>query len=289
MVLPLIEATTKNEGFAVTATGTDNGDGYLRDITFMVECTGSSCDGVCSAGTCWSGFLSGRQGEVNHDLVLVHGSLLLVSWAFLAPMAFIIKRNPTTLLDLSVKVCGYPLAFLLHAILMLTSVVFTITGVLIALIGFDRRALLGHFPIGVVVFCVVVFQPIPALFCRPEHGEPRRKYFNWIHWAGGGIALSLGAVNVILGTMNYKTLWSNCIAPSFIGCAAAGIGFCVVVFVVTEILRRRQEGGAHVEQHDSGAEMAPASDQSQENQDAKVSKNDEDSKNIPTEMQHDRQ
>eukprot|EP00656_Telonema_subtile_P010212 TRINITY_DN14892_c0_g1_i3.p1 TRINITY_DN14892_c0_g1~~TRINITY_DN14892_c0_g1_i3.p1 ORF type:complete len:286 (-),score=65.55 TRINITY_DN14892_c0_g1_i3:62-919(-) len=246
MVLTVIKNTATHSGLQVSVTGTDDNDGYLRNPTSIVECSGGSatCDGVCT-GTCvWTGTSTGRQGPVSHDLVLLHGSLLLIAWALLAPLGFIIKRNPNTLFDLSGKVCGYPLAFLLHGIMMSTAVCFTVTGVLIALIGFDQRALFGHYPIGVVVFIVVAIQPFPALFCRPDHGQPKRKYFNWVHWLGGGLALTLGAINVILGTMNYRTLWNNCIAPTFIGCAAASIGFVAVLGIVCEVLRRRQEAAA---------------------------------------------
>ena len=139
---------------------------------------------------------------------------------------------------------------------MLAAVVFTIVGVAIALLKFDRRALFGHYPLGLVVFAIVCFQPLPALICRPEHGQPRRKYFNWVHWLGGGLALGLGAVNVILGTLNYSTLWDNCVAPSFIFLAAAGIGFVVVLGIVLEVVRCQQaKPEAHVDAMTSHVEV----------------------------------
>eukprot|EP00657_Telonema_sp_P-1_P002686 TRINITY_DN16207_c0_g1_i1.p1 TRINITY_DN16207_c0_g1~~TRINITY_DN16207_c0_g1_i1.p1 ORF type:complete len:162 (+),score=51.16 TRINITY_DN16207_c0_g1_i1:1-486(+) len=138
--------------------------------------------------------------------------------------------------------------------MMSTAVVFTITGVSIALAGFDHRALYGHGIIGVVVFIAALVQPLPALFCRPDHGQPKRKYFNRVHWSFGSLALVLGAVNVLLGTFNYMTLWDNCTAPVFIGCAAAGIGGVVVLGVVLEALRHRAESSSPVQ---AGVEMEP--------------------------------
>eukprot|EP00656_Telonema_subtile_P057359 TRINITY_DN9409_c0_g1_i3.p1 TRINITY_DN9409_c0_g1~~TRINITY_DN9409_c0_g1_i3.p1 ORF type:complete len:222 (+),score=70.52 TRINITY_DN9409_c0_g1_i3:94-759(+) len=175
----------------------------------------------------------------DYNLVLTHAVLLISSWCFLAPMAIVFKRNPTTLacLDLSRKVAGYPLAFLLHGIFMGTAVLFTFIGVMIALIGFDRRATDEHISLGVSVFAIAVFQPVPALFCRPEHDSPKRIYFKILHIVGGVTACVLGIVNVWLGIDNFKTLWNKCEGPSFTIAMFALLGVVAVLAVVLEVLK----------------------------------------------------
>jgi hypothetical protein len=61
------------------------------------------------------------------------------------------------------------------------------------------------------VFVLAIAQPIEGFFFRPAHDSPKRKYFNIIHhYTGGFLAVGLGMLNVVLGCLNYNTLWNNC-------------------------------------------------------------------------------
>jgi hypothetical protein len=162
---------------------------------------------------------------------------MLIAWAFLAPTAWLIKRHQDGVNYLTggtVKIFGYPLPFLLHGSFMLTAVFLTIVGGSIALITFPRRAMSGHLPIGYTVIAVAIFQPFPALFCRPEHDSPRRKYFNWVHKAGGATALILGPINVFLGCLNYRFLWDNCGVAQWYTLASIGVGLAVLAALFAE-------------------------------------------------------
>uniref|UniRef100_A0A7S1ATV7 Cytochrome b561 domain-containing protein n=1 Tax=Noctiluca scintillans TaxID=2966 RepID=A0A7S1ATV7_NOCSC len=255
LAFDLISATSTHEGLALTVTGYDDGSGTLR-VSSVVECVGFSCDGVC-VGCTGSPTFSGIQGPVNHDSVLAHGSLLIVAWAFLAPGAFLVKRHAPIIprLNLTRMVKGYPLHFLIHACLMLAVVLLTIIAVSIAVAGFDRRALYGHLPVGFAVVAVAFIQPFPALFCRPDKESPKRVYFNWFHRAGGAFCLFFGAVNVVLGAMNYRVLWDPCRASIIIGFALGGVSLSICLGVVLEVYRcqaiKQQD---HRVVHDSGEE-----------------------------------
>lgn len=246
-VVELINDSPLLNGFAVTAVGEDTGDGVLRNANF-VACNTSATDctsGICESGNCISLALTDSlQTSVSPNLVLLHGAFMICAWAFFAPVAWLIKRHVKTLpsLNLGRKVAGFPLAFLLHGGLMLSAVICTIIGVSIAFADFDWRSIGAHGPIGIIVFILAIWQPLPAILCRPSHESPRRIWFNRVHRTGGALALLLGALNVILGTMNYRTLWDNCIAPIFMGIAFALIGILALSAIILEYMSRKGEG-----------------------------------------------
>ena len=232
--LQLINASPLVAGMMVTATGEDAGDGVLRDAT-MVPCTAglAACDGVC-VGCDPQVAYTHRQGPVPYDLVIAHGGMLLLAWLWLAPMAALIKRHAATVPFLApfltAKVGGkYPVAFLLHGGLMLLAVLLTCIAVGIALGRFDSRAQYGHGTIGVIVLLLALWQPLPALLCRPDHGSPRRSLFNRVHRTGAGALLLLAVVNVFLGIRNFDLLWDQCTVPVFVGFAGAGLGLWLLV------------------------------------------------------------
>jgi hypothetical protein len=122
---------------------------YLRGVTVMVECTGgaSVCDTVCTGcGTLPGQTTTSLQTSIKPGIVIAHGSLLIVAWAFCAPIAALIKRHAATLpsLNLTRKVRGFPLAFLLHASIMSVAAMLTIVAVGLAFSNFKWRAIAGH-------------------------------------------------------------------------------------------------------------------------------------------------
>ena len=245
--LNVIRNTATKAGLQVTAIGDDDGSGYLRGAT-VLECISNSendCDGHCVGCEGAPNFpLSSGTPSNRHTLVIIHGTLLLLAWAFIAPTAYLIKHNMVHYSCLTSKVYNLPLGFVLHGSLMLTAVLFTIVGVGIALHSFDHRAVYGHLQIGVLVLCLAIWQPLPALFCRPAHGNKRRPAFNRVHRWGGFLCLILGGLNTFLGFLNYKTLWDNCNAPNFLVAVLVGLFGCLICGMGLEWLSKRTKARA---------------------------------------------
>mmetsp|Transcript_41574 Transcript_41574/g.75347 ORF Transcript_41574/g.75347 Transcript_41574/m.75347 type:complete len:367 (+) Transcript_41574:56-1156(+) len=248
--LDVIKASQRNRGLLVTAVGVDQGGGRLQ-VANMTECFGSSCDGICLGCASDSGRPS-HTSPVSRGLVHLHGACMLLAWAFIAPLAAVIKRHqfrlPFGLAE--VRVRKFPLGFVLHGAMMLTAVVLTLIGGIVALGAFERRAVAAHFPIGVAVILLAFWQPLPAIFCRPEHDSPRRKYFNWIHGGGGRLCIFCGVLNVFLGCYNFQTLWDNCTALGWWIPAAFGVFTSLVLAIVMECVARKGGPAKHEPRHD---------------------------------------
>jgi len=245
--LDVIKASGRNEGLLVTAVGLDDGAGRLI-VANITECFGTSCDGICT-GCASNSARPSHAFPVDRTLVHLHGACMLMAWAFIAPIAAIIKRHQFILpFGLSeVKVGKFPIGFVIHGVMMLTAVLLTLIGGIIALGGFDRRAVFGHFPIGLIVIVLAFWQPLPAIFCRPEHDSPRRKYFNWVHGIGGRVCIFLGVVNVFLGCFNFQTLWDNCTSMGWWIPAALGVLTAIVLAILMEC--RARKGGHPKDEH----------------------------------------
>mmetsp|Transcript_55492 Transcript_55492/g.132287 ORF Transcript_55492/g.132287 Transcript_55492/m.132287 type:complete len:368 (-) Transcript_55492:253-1356(-) len=248
--LDVIKASGRNRGLFVTATGVDDGLGRLTGAN-MSECFGN-CDGICLGIGCLDSARPSHSEPVEREHVHLHGACMLIAWAVLAPFAAIIKRHMTRLpFGLSeVKVGKFPIGFVIHGAMMLTAVTLTLVGGILALGAFDRRAVAGHFPIGLVVMILAIWQPLPAIFCRPEHDSPNRKYFNWVHVGGGRLCIFLGVVNVFLGAYNFRTLWDNCTAMGWFIAASLAIVAAIVTAVVMECMARRGSDGKAEPRHD---------------------------------------
>jgi len=176
----------------------------------------------------------------NQDLVKLHAILQSVAWGVLAPCAVVIKRFRPFMGDR--KVGKYPLAFLLHGALMSTAIIFCVTGVIIAFAAFDHRTTKAHAPLGMIVMILAFIQPWPAIFCRPDHESPKRKFFTIAHVGNGVLLILLAPVVCVLGMLNYKDLWDESVAP-FGAIVYAGFGISLVVGIALQVKKSMAGSG----------------------------------------------
>lgn len=155
--------------------------------------------------------LSGKVVDVTSeaptDSVRIHAALMVFAWGWIAPAGIVAKCAGKRLLK-GYKFKGWPVAFLAHIFLMLSAVVLTVAGVILGLDKFPGRHRHNHKEIGLAVFALAIYQPLPGIFCRPnpETHPLARRVFNVVHKLG---ALTLGVlaiVNIYFGTLNFEEL-----------------------------------------------------------------------------------
>lgn len=125
------------------------------------------------------------------------------------------------------ELLGTKVWFTFHRILMISTVLVTIVGIILIFV-YAGHWMPGAHPItGIIVLVLSVIQPIAAAF-RPHPGDDNRYLFNWAHRAGGIFALVLAVVTVFLGILIYKDELGLDNSPLY-----AMIVYCVgVVFVI---------------------------------------------------------
>ena len=150
------------------------------------------CDGVDTS----TAALSATQ-----QLVLAHGSLMLVSWGVLLPSGvlmahFLRHRNPTW--------------FLLHRAVQSVGLLCALGGFIIALTQFAvfsdgyYAPAQAHGSMGVIVMVLGLLQPLNAYF-RPHKQKDHpvsvnRQRWEWLHKGSGYFALALAVPTICVGT-----------------------------------------------------------------------------------------
>lgn len=157
------------------------------------QSTGSKVNVTDASGTAAGG------GSGIDKNILVHGALMTLAWILFAFVGLFTARymrqawEPRELL-------GKKAWFTVHRILMTTTVLFTIAGIIVIFVhkkAWSSNA--GAHPyLGIIVLAFAIAQPTMAAF-RPHPGEPRRNIFNWAHRCVGFTALILGVVTIYLG------------------------------------------------------------------------------------------
>jgi len=156
-----------------------------------------------------------------------HGSLMVAAWAYLAPIAFVIKRFGTG--RIGVQVGGTPLPLVLHIVLMLLVVVLTIVGAVYALAEFgtgiiDHSSPHGHGELGIVVLCLAVLQTVLAFAGRCFN---QVKNFQVIHIFGALVLFGLAVAQIFSGTQLYEDRFGSQWARDLR--TAAAVGLCVLL------------------------------------------------------------
>eukprot|EP00294_Goniomonas_avonlea_P001002 CAMPEP_0114546554 /NCGR_PEP_ID=MMETSP0114-20121206/3994_1 /TAXON_ID=31324 /ORGANISM="Goniomonas sp, Strain m" /LENGTH=559 /DNA_ID=CAMNT_0001731053 /DNA_START=8 /DNA_END=1687 /DNA_ORIENTATION=+ len=154
----------------------------------------------------------------------LHGILMIIGWGICLQAGGFIARYFRHL---------NPLWFKLHRGLQVAGLVIATAGLVLG--GLSTAG--GHFAfahgaIGIVIMILGISQPIGAIF-RPHPEQPNRKYFNWIHWTAGRLALVLALCNIPLGMLLIMAptgLWAFWIALE---------AAFVLLYVVFEIRKRR--------------------------------------------------
>lgn len=153
----------------------------------------------------------GVCGAKSDILMRLHGLFMVVAWLGFAGTGMLFARyfRQTWV---GKPVGGKDLWFQAHRLLMSSTVIFSLMGLLFVAIekgGFEPIALGGAHPVlGLITLLLALTNPIMALF-RPHPGTPHRPIFNWAHWAVGNSAHLLAVVTIFLASKVYSHLQSS--------------------------------------------------------------------------------
>ena len=138
------------------------------------------------------------------DKVQAHAVIQTIVWAFLVPLAVLIKRFGGK----SVKVGGFPVPFIVHAVLMLISVILTICMVSLGLAEFDNGTEKAHKETGIVVMCTAIVQVLMQ-GGKPADDSPHRPIFYGVHAGLGLITMIIAYATLFTGAENYERLYGG--------------------------------------------------------------------------------
>ncbi|CAH3172489.1 unnamed protein product [Porites evermanni] len=159
-------------------------------------------------------------------LMKAHGCLMVIAWIGFASIGIFMARFTRVAFG-DKELLGTKVWFTFHRILMISTVLVTIVGIILIFVYAGRWMPGAHPIIGIIVLVLSVIQPIAAAF-RPHPGDDNRYLFNWAHRAGGIFALILAVVTVFLGICIYKDELGLDNSPLY-----AMIVYCVgVAFVI---------------------------------------------------------
>ncbi|XP_072023870.1 putative ferric-chelate reductase 1 [Amphiura filiformis] len=149
----------------------------------------------------------GEEDQLALILQKSHGSLMVAAWILFASLGITLARFYKNIWP-NQHICGKPVWFVMHVLFMTLTLMCTVTAFVIIFIqkrrflefSEDLSGLLRflHAVLGTVVTCLVILNPIMAVF-RPQPGEPRRFIFNWAHWGVGTTAQLIGLITICLG------------------------------------------------------------------------------------------
>lgn len=135
-------------------------------------------------------------------LMKAHGCLMVIAWVGFASIGIFMARFTRVAFG-DKELLGTKVWFTFHRILMISTVLVTIVGIILIFV-YAGHWMSGAHPItGIIVLVLSVIQPVAAAF-RPHPGDDNRYLFNWAHRAGGIVALILAVVTVFLGIRVYK-------------------------------------------------------------------------------------
>ena len=127
---------------------------------------------------------------------VIHGALMFLGWGVLIPTGVTVARTMKHM---------DPAWFNVHRGANSLGLLLAVAGLIVALVKFRPLSVADsgstearHAILGLVVMALGVLQPFGALL-RPHKGDPKRRYFNWIHGVAGRIAMTIGLVNILIG------------------------------------------------------------------------------------------
>ena len=166
--------------------------------------------------------------EDNEKKVKAHAVLQVLVWAYLAPLAILIKRFG----PMACKPVGkYPLPFVLHAGMMFVSIVLTVASTGLALNKFDGGTKHGHRGLGVVVMVCTLVQMLMQV-SKCEHDDPKRAYFRGAHALLGMATYAMATAQLFTGARNYNRLYEEDFAKRVRVASGVGLGLFVAAFLL---------------------------------------------------------
>eukprot|EP01064_Diplonema_japonicum_P028799 TRINITY_DN4507_c0_g1_i1.p1 TRINITY_DN4507_c0_g1~~TRINITY_DN4507_c0_g1_i1.p1 ORF type:complete len:1585 (+),score=435.28 TRINITY_DN4507_c0_g1_i1:82-4836(+) len=171
----------------------------------------------------------------NSKKVKAHGTAMVTVWAYVVPMAVAVKRFGGKHLG-SIK--SVPIAFIVHAVLMLGSMVATTVFFSVALYEFENETSHRHKEIGIVLlvvgWCQVVIGVIGVLVSKPQ--GKHRLIFKVLHSLMGITVFAFAVSQMATGIVNIGDLYSATWKDNLTIAVIVGLAFCFLLFVVLSLV-----------------------------------------------------
>lgn len=231
--------------FKVTATGTTNGDGILRDAS-IVECVGAACDGVCQ-GPCETPLPDEMFKLDVPPLIWGHALFMIASWGCLLPLGVVWARN---LRKSDRRFQGHPLWFAGHRLLQSSGWFLQLCGFgcILAQKSGGTHFHAPHEILGLIVVIVGTLQPVNAQLRHLKSvGHPApdgtctlgRKLWELLHKGAGCTAVGLGVVNIVFGVFYANGFgFGGEFVAAMSTLTAISLGFLLPSAIALELRRR---------------------------------------------------
>ena len=167
----------------------------------------------------------------NKDYIMLHGAIMTVAWAYLAPLAILAKRFGPGLGCSRNQNATYPLPFVLHAGLMGITIACTVAMVILALAEFSGDNSRDHKTVGLIVLCLSLLQLVMQV-AKPPRSSDYRKYFYYGHAVQGVVCYALAMSQMFTGPRDYNDMHpDSAFGDNLRIVAACGIAFFVTAYL----------------------------------------------------------
>lgn len=137
-----------------------------------------------------------RNQQPSKTYVLIHGSLMIVSWIFATSIGVFAARFMKKLWA-GEKAFGMDIWFLIHRSSMALVWCLTIAAVIIIWIDVGEWKTSTHSVLGIIATSLCFIQPFPTFF-RPKPDDEARPIFNFMHGLVGKLAHVFAGKSVLL-------------------------------------------------------------------------------------------
>ncbi|KAL3841490.1 hypothetical protein ACJMK2_019628 [Sinanodonta woodiana] len=194
-----------------------------------------------------------EESSTGVDLALVHGSLMIVAWIFLASIGTVTARFYKSVCPES-KLCSEKVWFQIHRACMVLVLFLVAAGFIVIFVEVRSYSETGgwtdlqraHPILGIIIMALTIINPFMALF-RPHPDAPSRKFFNVAHFAVGIVAFVLAIINIFIGA-DLEKLPKNVV--NLLWAYVAWFIFIVLVLEQDFIQSRKEKGGNSYELND---------------------------------------
>eukprot|EP01064_Diplonema_japonicum_P034975 TRINITY_DN740_c0_g1_i6.p1 TRINITY_DN740_c0_g1~~TRINITY_DN740_c0_g1_i6.p1 ORF type:complete len:565 (+),score=128.28 TRINITY_DN740_c0_g1_i6:49-1743(+) len=175
----------------------------------------------------------------NTEKVKAHSGVMVAVWAYVVPFAILLKRFGTDLLG---TVWGYPVAFILHGVLMLGSAITTSIFSAVAFKEFRGDAQHYHKELGNALLVVMWVQVVLGL-AAPAKDSQLRIPFVVSHTVLGIASFGMAIGQMESGLRNVEELYTESMKKNLFG--AMMVGLCcsavswLIFFVMKKMCTRR--------------------------------------------------
>ncbi|CAI4221756.1 unnamed protein product [Auanema sp. JU1783] len=189
--------------------------------------------------------------DTRHTLNKIHGILMVLSWIFFIPSAFLFARMLRDSFA-DKKPFGLAIWFHVHRTFNYIGLFLMVASILVIFISKDWRwmgpgshassAKQVHTITGVISTALAVAQPILSLFrCPANHSQ--RSLFNWSHRLIGIISFILATVALVIAALDFK-MWKNRALQGILMIAPTAL---LIVLSVASVMFRKSSNASKQE------------------------------------------